>query len=253
MEHEPTKRTGGLAALLAGLLIAGSAVGVMFWQLSQKEKPVAVKIGLDSVAPGQAQSAAPLAEPQSGLDLVNPGDFPGSAAPAPVPGQQAAVPVAPPPAPAAGGAAVSAFTEAVRKSEAKARDLAIQYTQRYPAIHQYGRDWMHYPDLKKLNDDYMKDHDPVKFLRGLAGSKNFVELGAKYAADPAVRAFVKDALKQAPRDVLAASSDLLVEDGLLRALVADAGKALGLPQDFTDGLANYGKAQPAAGQAKPGQ
>ena len=144
-----------------------------------------------------------------------------------------------------------AFTEAVRQSEDRARDLAIKYTDRYPAILQYGRDWMGQPDLKKLNDDYMADHDPVKFLRGLARSPSFPELTAKYARDPAVQAFVKEALKEAPRDVLAASSDLLVEDGILRGLLSDSGKALGLPQSFTDGLQDYGKTPQKPDPAQP--
>ncbi|MDD5627570.1 MAG: hypothetical protein PHU21_00780 [Elusimicrobia bacterium] len=249
MEHEPTRFGGRAAAVLTSLAIAGSAVGVMVWQLSQKEKPVAGQFGLDSVAQRQAAPAGPWqpAAPQSGLYLVEPGDFPQPAAPAAVPGKPAAAPADPPPAPAAPGSAASAFTEAVRRSEDKARDLAIAYTERHPAILQYGRDWMSYPDLKKLNDDYMLGHDPVKFLRGAAGSRNFRELAGKYARDPAVRAFVKDALKQAPRDLLKASSDLLVEDGPLRALTSDAGQALGLPKDFTEGLADYDKkpAQPA--------
>jgi hypothetical protein len=161
-------------------------------------------------------------------------------------------PAAPAPATAgpARGDAASAFTLAVRKSEAKAQALAVQYTQRYPAIAQYGWDWMSCPDLRKLTNSYMVDHDPVAFLRGVAASKDFPELAGKYAADPAVRAFVKDALKGMPRDVLAASSDLLVQDGVMRDLLAGAGKGLGLPQSFTDGLANYGKTPPPAPPAR---
>ena len=128
----------------------------------------------------------------------------------------------------------------------------MRYTERYPAILQYGEDWMKQPDLKKLNDDYMADHDPVRFLRGLAAAKSFPELTSKYARDPAIQSFVKEALKEMPHDVLTAASGMLVEDGVLRVLLSDAGQALGLPQTFTEGLANYGKAPPS-GQAKPAQ
>lgn len=243
MDESPRlpRRTSGGAALLAGLLIAGSAIGAMFWQLSQKEKPVAVNIGLDSVSPRENPQSAPYqpAAPKSGLDMINAGvpvkdaagrasvQAPASAAPGQGPTGQAR------------GDAGSAFTKAVRQSEARAQALAVEYTKRYPAIAQYGRDWMSYPDLKKLTYDYRDDHDPVKFLRGLAGSKSFPELAAKYARDPAVQAFVKDALKDMPHDVLAASSGMLVQDGILRALLSDTGKALGLPQAFTEGLAHY--------------
>lgn len=259
MDPQPPERSNLVIALLAGMLIAGSAVGVMLWQLSQKEKAVAVRFGLDSLAPRDGSQTAPvqLAAPRSGLDMINIGAAPSgkgeqlpSGGGSPLAAENArptgtGLPSAP--------SAVPAFTEALRKSEAKARDLAIKYTERYPAMLQYGRDWMGKPDLKKLNDDYMADHDPVKFLRGLARSPSFPELTAKYARDPAVQAFVKEALKEAPRDVLAASSDLLVEDGVLRGLLSDAGQALGLPQSFTDGLKDYGKKPQAPAPAQPGR
>jgi hypothetical protein len=244
MEQTPPRSNAGIA-LLAALLIAGSAAGVMFWQLSQKEAPVAPGFGLDAVAPRESLPAAALVAPQSGLDMLDarPGlATQASSRPSPVlSGGGERQPFRD------GGTGAAAFTAAVRRSEARARELSIQYTARHPVIAQYGRDWMSRPGLKKLNDDYMADHDPVKFLRGLAGSSEFRELGAQYAADPAVRAFVKDVLKEAPKELLSASADLLVEDGLMRVLLSDAGKALGLPQEFTDGLKDYGKkpVQPA--------
>jgi len=230
----------------------------MLWQLSQKEKPVTVNFGLDSLALRQSPQPAPSpsADPRSSLDMIHAGaalqapvpsatSLTGGENPRPVSGAapQAARPGNPQPA-------VSVFTEAVRRSEAKAQALAIEYTERYPAIHQYGQDWMSKPDLKKLNDDYMVDRDPVRFLRGLAGARSFPELTAKYARDPAVQAFFKEALKETPRELLAASADLLVEDGVLRALLSDTGQALGLPQSFTEGLKEYGKTS-MSGPAQP--
>jgi hypothetical protein len=194
------------------------------------------------------------AAPQSGLDMIQGGTAPSGSASneKSLPVKESARPsgAAPPGAP---GSAESAFTKAVRKSEARAEALAIKYTERYPAIAQYGFDWMSHSDLKKLNDDYMRDHDPVKFLRGLAAAKSFPELTAKYASDPAVQAFVKDALKDMPHDVLEASSGMLVQDGVLRALLSDSGKALGLPKSFTDGLRDYAKDQPTPASSQPPQ
>ena len=249
MDQTPRRSNAGIA-LLAALLIAGSAAGVMLWQLSQKEAPVAADFGLDAVSPRPDGPAAAPAAPRSGLDMIDLSAPPSRAAVQPsteAPAPPAQVPtgqVRRDP-----GSSASAFTEAVRRSEARARDLAIQYTQRYPAIAQYGKDWMSRPDLKKLNDDYAADHDPVKFLRGLARAPSAPELAAKYAGDPAVRAFVKDALAGAPKELLSAASDMLVEDGLVRGLAADLGGALGLPKDFTDGLKDYDK-KPAARPAR---
>jgi hypothetical protein len=108
-------------------------------------------------------------------------------------------------------------------------NLGVKYTQRYPIIKQYGRDWMSYPDLRKLNDDYMRDHDPVKFLRGLATSRNFGTMVKKYAAEPTVYSFVKEAIRATPADLVGAALDYLREDKIARGLAENVSRALGLP------------------------
>lgn len=140
------------------------------------------------------------------------------------------------PAPAA-----LSFKEAVWNSEKMVRNLAIAYTKKYPLIANYGRDWMSYPDLKKLNDDYMRDRDPVKFMKGVARSKNFGKMVKKYASAPPIQSFVEEALGKAPPQALSASMEYITRDGAVKKLVYDVSASLGLPPGLLAGILGGGK------------
>ncbi|MDX6771121.1 MAG: hypothetical protein SF051_16445 [Elusimicrobiota bacterium] len=131
------------------------------------------------------------------------------------------------------------FQQLAKKHEKKVRSYFMKATAKYPSVRQYGRDWMSYPDLKKLNDDYFRDRDPVKFMKGVAKSENFGKLVKKYSTDPAIRAVVIDAAKQAPSDLMAAGLDYLNEDRVIKDLVGTVAKGMGLPSSlmaiFDDG------------------
>ncbi len=220
-------------ALLAALTIGGSAVAVIMYQLAQKGNPAADTSGFDiakaDVDRNPASGGAPARGPaQSGLEMLKPGDV----------GKMSV---------AGGGTPPSArqtakdFTDAIHQAEAQVQALAISYTKRFPSIAQYGRDWMRYPDLKKLNDQYMNDHNPIKFLRGLAQSQSFGRLATKYASDPAVQSFVKESVSQAPKEITASAMGVLKEDGLIKNLIANTASTLGLPPTLTSGLLDGGK------------
>lgn len=114
--------------------------------------------------------------------------------------------------------------------EPKFRDLNKTYRARFSAVVQYEKEWMSSPDLRKLRDDYMlRDHDPIKFVRGLVESKNFAVLVKNYAKEPEIRAFATDALKQAPSQVIMSASDSLNHDANVRKVIANILQALGLP------------------------
>jgi len=255
MDEQTPRRSGIGVALLAGLVISGSAIGVMLWQLSQKEKPASDAAGFDLThAQERAQTpATPLpagrqAPEPSGLSLLQVGNMGGKVRVAEGGGGTQN----PAPKPAANASAAASFTDSVRRNEPKARDLAVSYTKRYPVISRYGRDWMGYPDLKKLNDDYMRDHDPVKFLHGLARSEHFGKLVLTYAKDPAVQSFVKEVVREAPGEVTAAACDLLDQDGMLRALLSNTAKTMGLPESFTAALMGKVDQKQVMGQVMQG-
>jgi len=236
MKPLPPRLRALAPALLAVLVIAGSAAGVLIWQLTQKEKPASDGSGFDlsqtreSRGPAAGTAAGSLAAPApSGLGLLQHGDWgelfgeDGGSSPGAVP------------------KAAASFTEAVRNSEPEVRVMAKTYTQRYPLLVQYGKDWMSYPDLKKLNDDYMTDHDPIKFLHGLAESQNFGKLVAKYARDPVFQTFVKESVTKAPKEMVAAATALLQEDGIVKGVVTNTASAMGLPPALTAGIFSGGK------------
>lgn len=123
--------------------------------------------------------------------------------------------------------------ELCRRYEKRVHAYFLAKTRAHPTVRQYGRDWMSYPDLKKLNDDYFRDRDPVKFMKGLAKSENFGKLVKKYSTDPAIRSVVIDAAKQAPSDLMAAGVDYLNNDKVIKDLVGTVAKGMGLPASLT--------------------
>ncbi|HAM36919.1 MAG TPA: hypothetical protein DEB40_06780 [Elusimicrobia bacterium] len=230
----PQRRSLGAGAL-AVVVIAGSAIGVMIYQLRQPDKPSADASGFDlnrtqEYSRDRSKAASMPVQTQSGLAMVQSGGMgkmrfgEGGRSSQEAP-----------------KSAAQSFTAAVRNAEAKARAFALAYTRRCPAIAQYGKDWMKSPELRKLNNDYMRDHDPINFLRGLAKSKDFGKLVAKYATNPDIHSFVKDGIRQAPAELLSSAADLLKEDGIIKGLISNTASAMGLPPALTAGMFGAGQ------------
>lgn len=233
-EAAPPKRHGSMGmALLAGGVVLASLVGALLYQAKQNQRPLSIDTsGFDVSQVSQTDkplpaAAAPQAPQQSGLSMIS-GILPGMAFGKSQRGGGTG-------APAAQAQAAQDFTTLCRSNESLVRAMAEDYTRRYPAIRQYGRDWMSYPDLKKLNDDYERNHDPVAFLRGLAASDNFPKLVVKYAREPAIQAFVKDALTHAPQQIMSAGLSYARKDGLVGQLLDKVTGALGLPPGLFGG------------------
>ena len=211
-------------ALLAVLAVGGSAVGVMIFQIMQgKEKPPSDAGGFDIAStvnapktdaageePIGAESPSSLGMVQGGMPGIKFGEGGGEK-------QDVAQKVA------------ASFTEAVRASEAKVRAIAMRYTKKYPVVAQFGKEWMSHPDLKKLNDNYMVDHDPVRFLKGLSQSRNFGPLARKYAMNPIIQSAVKECSKEVPSGVMSAAMDLMKQDKVIKDLISNTAASLGLP------------------------
>jgi hypothetical protein len=236
MDDGTSKRSSKGMALLAVLAVAGSAVGVMIYQLSQKDKPTAETSGFDIAKTQETRpvestgQSLPGSDAQADRTMFQAEDLAkmrfGSGGDTAKPGAQKSS---------------DDFTTACRKMEGKVQALAVAYTRRYPSIVQYGKDWMSYPDLRKLDQDYMRDHDPISFMRGAAQSKSFAKLLAKYAADPALKSFVMDGIKQAPAELTGSAMTLLKEDNAVKTVVANVATALGLPPVVTAGILGGGQ------------
>lgn len=216
---EPSKtRASGWLFLLAAVVVSASALGAMYFTLRQAPPPPdtsgfdIAEVKPEAPAAGPAAPAQPAGPAQdSGLSMLKTGGFPKPAAPRPrTPGRRSP-------------------GELAKGMEPQVVKLAQEYTRRYPVIQQYGRDWMSYPDLKKLNDAYMRDHDPVAFMRGVAASPNFATLIKKYAGLPPIQGFVRDAVARTPGDVMTEALGHLNEQGEIKRLVQAVAQALGLP------------------------
>ncbi len=240
----PPKRSSFGLAVLAGVAVLGSLVGALLYQMSQNQKPPSLDTSGFDVSQVSGSSARPVAvsaqpaAPQSGLSMISgiiPGMNYGKKVNSANPGG------ANPGAPLTQAQAAGDFTSMCRAQEGTVRAMAEDYTRRYPAIAQYGRDWMGYPDLKKLNDDYMRDHDPVAFLRGLSKSDNFGKLVAKYARDPSVQAFAKEVITHAPSQLTQAGLAYVKKDNLVGALMDKVTGALGLPPGMLSGMMGGGE------------
>ncbi|HXT02021.1 MAG TPA: hypothetical protein VN915_15200, partial [Elusimicrobiota bacterium] len=153
------------------------------------------------------------------------------------------------PAPAAPAAAAASgdkkaqshedFTQSARKHESDVRNYSIRMTQKYPILRQYGKDWMSHPDLKKLNDDYMRNHDPIAFIMGLTKAPSLGVMVKQYAGNPAITSFITGALKEAPADLTSSAMDVLANDKVAKSLISNVASGLGLPPSVT-GLINSG-------------
>lgn len=223
--------------VLVALAVGGSAAGVMVWQLMQSgPAPALDRSGFDVQVVEEAGPRGPApAQPAAQQSSLT--SFTGAPSGMSF-GEQAPDSVTGGPSSPAGPKKPRdvSFREAVLAAERKGYDLAVAYTKKYPSIAQYGRDWMSHPDLRQLNYDYLRDRDPVKFLRGLAKSPNFPKLVKKYATDPGIHAFVKDAAVHAPAGLAGAAADYLTEDSAMKNFMQNVTRAMGLPGSLTASL-----------------
>lgn len=236
MDDKAPRRSSKVLALMALLAVAGSAVGVIIYQLSQKEKLPADTAGFDITKTQESRPVQSTAQiPPGSAAQINRTMFQAEdlAQMRFEEGGGTAKPFA--------QKATDSFAEACRKAEGKVQALAQAYTKRYRSIAKLGQDWMSYPDLKKLNDDYMRDHDPITFLHGTARSKNFAKMMVKYTPDPAVQSFVKEGIAKAPGEVTSSAMNLLKEDNSIKTVVSNVAAALGLPPALTAGILSGGK------------
>lgn len=231
-------RQSKAGAVFVAVAVAASAAGVLGWHLLQNrgERERLDVSGFDlSAAPTSARPDAPLSAapdapaPASSLGMLK-ADAGIRVVDANASGASASAP--------ANAATEQAkkredarltLQQAARKHEKTVHAYFLRVTRKYPSVRQYGRDWMSYPDLKKLNDDYFKNRDPVQFLKGLSKSDNFGKMVKKYSTDPAIRAVVVDAAKQAPADVMSAAMDYLQNDRVIKDLLGGVAKGMGLP------------------------
>lgn|GEM_PF-1274461 len=227
-------REGRLGYIIVAVVLGGSLIGALGWYFMTNRHGIVLDTGgfdIAQVAPTQRpvyQNSSAAAQPREGMMVAHDSSvsFGEAAAHSGAAGAAGAVPAA----------GARDYKADAQKYEGQVRDYAIRMTRKYPSVRQYGKDWMSYPDLKKLNDDYMRNHDPMAFMAGLAKSRNFPQLVKKYATDSGVRAFLIDGIRQAPGEMLSEAGDALRSDNTIKALANNVAQAVGLPTSMTAAL-----------------
>ncbi len=249
MSDEPAPRGSRLGGIITAVAVAGSFIGVIGWYiLSNRGGPAIDTTGFDlssapttarpvvraaaAADPGMPRSSLDMMKADAGIRIVGAGSGPDSSA-----------------ATKSGGAAAPAakkeeahasFTESARKHEAEVHRFAVMMTNKYPAIRQYGREWMSHPDLRKLNDDYFKNHDPIAFMVGLSKAPSLGLMIKTYAGQPGMKEFVVEGMKQAPGELTGAAMEVLANDKVVKDLVANVAGSMGLPPSITGMITSAG-------------
>ncbi|HXT01748.1 MAG TPA: hypothetical protein VN915_13825 [Elusimicrobiota bacterium] len=238
--------SSGLAGVLTiAVLLAAAALGGWYF-LSQRGASTVDSGGFDVGAAATSRPPAPAAAPEaparSGLDMMRVDEELRAAPPR---SEQKAAAEAPAPVRALKDARLDFIMEA-RRNEDLVRRYAERMTARSPVILQYGKDWMSHPDLKKLNDDYMRDHDPIAFLAGLSQAPSFPILLKQYAGKQEILGFIVQGLtKEAPRSLVTSGLALMREDASLKPVITEVETAAGMTPAMADQLTGGSKQLPA--------
>jgi hypothetical protein len=228
MDKERAGGGGWIWLLLLLLAVAGGVTaGFLGGHLEKRELTELAAEREGAEEPARPEAAAAGARESLALVKAEPGLSVAGQAAAPAPPKYAAAAAAP----ASGGG----LNEAARRSGAPVSAYTKRFRERHPVMKQYSREWLSHPDLKKLNDDYLKDHDLVRFVHGLTAAPSFGPLVRKIAADPASHELAIDFLtglvREAPPELTASAAALLNQEHAAMGLVRSVVGALGLPPE----------------------
>jgi hypothetical protein len=150
-------------------------------------------------------------------------------------------------APAAASARTRGLNEIAREKGGAVSAYTARFRRAHPIMREYSREWMSHPDLKKLNDDYLRDRDVRKFVHGLVDAPSFGPLVRKIVSDPASRALARDfaagLARETPPELMSAATEFVDEEKTVRKLVDRVAGAFGLPP----GLLGLGGGKPRGG------
>lgn len=197
-----------LVAALLGAVVTGI---FLYYRSAGREDTMAPNDFNFQTVKALPKDAPPAGGPASGASMPTGSPLPWGVLPGPKPagGHKAAKGMA---------SARTRVKELAQGQEARVAGLAMKYTRRHAVIREYGQEWMSHPDLRRLNMDYIRDRDAVKFAFGAASSANFSALVQKYAGRREMHAFIIDVIAGIPGELMAALSDYLHQDRQAKAL-----------------------------------
>jgi hypothetical protein len=233
MDSAPPARNSRFGVIFTSIVVGGSAIGVLGWHVfANRSDPALNTTGFDlntapvsrQIAPSPTTNSGETAAPSS-LSMLH--ADPGIRV---VEGN--------PSSPQTNKTdkkkeTHADFTRTARKHESTVQRFAQKMTMKYSVVQEYGREWMSYPDLRKLNDDYMRNHDPIAFMVGLSRAPSLGKMIKKYATRPEMREFVVEGIKSAPGDLTASAVEVLQNENVVKGLIANVTKGLGLPPSVT--------------------
>lgn len=228
MGVQKDQKSGLGPALILAILLLDVGLLIWGWHLYQRRQESLDDAGLNisrvpepAAAPAAPLSAPAREEPLSGIDrYVKKEPLPGAtAAPAGAAAQAAGAKSALVPA------AAPTSPEMKRKMD-KAVDafFDLKNQPRFKnskAVQAWKKDFLSHADLRALNDEWRKEHDPLKFMMGMVRSPNFQKMAASYLVKPDLRDFVS-ALAGA-KAVKDSAATFMTDES-----VATAAKAFGL-------------------------
>jgi hypothetical protein len=253
MSDAPSPRSGRSGGIITAVIVGGSFIAVIGWYLMQNRGGAtaidasgfdlsaaptiqrAVPVAASAPSPAAPASSLGMLKADAGISIVESNSqnaAPGAAAQAAKSGDKKEQ-------------AHMGFTEACRRHEGEIRAWATRMTNKYPIVRAYGKEWMSHPDLKKLNDDYMRTKDPIAFMVGLSRAPSLGAMMKKYGAAPEMREVVMQGMKQAPGDVTSSAMEVLQNDHVVKDLVANVASGLGLPPSVTAMINGPGAGDPS--------
>lgn len=226
------QKSGIGPALIIGILLLDVGLLIWGWHLYQKRQENLDDAGLNfsrapepSAEPAVAHVPA-KPEPMGGIDrYVKKEALPDVRASTATAAQAAKAPSAGAGKPALAAAAAPVTPDMKRKMD-RAVDAFFDL-KRQPrfknskVIQGWKRDFLSYPDLKKVNDDYRKDKDPLKFMMSMVRSPNFQKMAAEYLVKQDMRDFIKE--MTGSKAVKESAGTFMTDES-----VATAAKAFGL-------------------------
>lgn len=231
MGVQKDEKSGLGAGLIIGILLVDVGLLIFGWHLYQRRQENLDDAGLNfsrapepTAEPATPAVPAPREDPISGIDRYVKKEPLPTAAPAPVA-------KAPDKAEAPGtkhglAGTVPPSSPEMKKKMEKAVDafFDLKNQPRFKnskVVQAWKKDFLSHADLKALNDEWRKEHDPLKFMMGMVRSPNFQKMAASYLVKDDMRAFIKEmAGSKAVKD---SASTFMTDDS-----VAGAAKAFGL-------------------------
>lgn len=199
MGVQKDQKSGLGPALILAILLLDVGLLIWGWHLYQRRQESLDDAGLNvsrvpepAAAPAAPLSAPVREAPLSGIDRYVKVE--------PRPSARAAPDGAAVQAPAAGTkpaltAPAAPVTGEMKRKMDKAVDafFDLKNQPRFKnskAVQAWKKDFLSHADLRALNDEWRKEHDPLKFMMGMVRSPNFQKMAAAYLVKPDMRDFV---------------------------------------------------------------